>query len=87
MPACSAQSAQLARGLGMIACWIAVAWSRCMTAVLRWLLLSATFTLVHGSLRVGSVAGALQPGVPLAAVLSLDSSRCGARAGSVTMRC
>jgi len=58
-----------------------------MTAVLRWLLLSATFTLVHGSLRVGSVAGALQPGVPLAAVLSLDSSRCGARAGSVTMRC
>ncbi len=58
-----------------------------MTALLRWLLLSATFTLVHGSLRVGSVAGALQPGVPLAAVLSLDNSRWGTRAGSVTTCC
>ena len=75
MLACTAQAAQLARGLGMIACWIAVAWSRCVAAVLRWLLLSATFTLVHGSLRVGSAAGALQPGVPLAAVLSLDDGR------------
>ena len=47
-----------------------------MTAVLRWLLMSATFTLVHGSLRVGGAAGTARPGVPLAAVLNLSSGRC-----------
>ena len=66
----------MARGLGLVICWVAVAWSRCLKALLRWLLMSATFTLVHGSLRTGDVAGQRRRGVPLSAVLNLSKTTC-----------
>lgn len=66
----------MAKLLAVVLCWLAVAWSRCISVILFWLLLAGAAAATHGSLRIApSEAGATPPpGVPLAVALGF---RCG----------
>lgn len=65
----------MARVLAVVACWVAMAWSRAISVILRWLLLAGLAAATHGSLRIAaSEAG--RPGIPLAVALGF---RCGCR--------
>ena len=73
----------MAKLLAVVLCWVAVTWSRCISILLRWLLLAGAAAATHGSLRIASSeAGAtLPPGVPLAVAFGF---RCGR---SASLRC
>ena len=71
------QALQMARMLGVVGCWVVMVWSRCVSVILRWLVLAGAAACTHGSLRIApseARAGGTPPGVPLAVALGF---RCG----------
>lgn len=70
------QSLQMVRLLAVVVCWIAIAWSRCISVLLRWALLASIAATAHGSLRKALTERRVMPppGVPIAVVMRL---RCG----------
>ena len=67
------QTLQMVRLLAVVVCWIAIAWSRCISVLLRWALLSFIAATSHGSLRKAPTERRVvpPPGVPFAVVMRL----------------